>query len=69
MQLNSVIFDPKFPNFFNNYDKSSRSLGPQCTFWAPKRPTVHWPEVCNVQLTDTWRQAGLIRGFVGYSEN
>ena len=27
------------------------------------------PAVCTVQLINTWRQAGLSRGFVDYSEN
>ena len=35
--------------------------------------TVHlwctWPAVCTVQLINTWRKAGLSRGFVDYSEN
>ena len=28
-----------------------------------------WPAVFTVQLSKTWRQAGLSRGFVDYSEN
>ena len=30
---------------------------------------VHLPAVCTVQLSNTWRQTGLRRGFVDYSEN
>ena len=28
-----------------------------------------WPTVCTVQLNNTWRQAGISRGFVDYSLN
>ena len=28
-----------------------------------------WPTICTVQLNNTWRQAGISRGFVDYSRN
>ena len=34
-----------------------------CTLYTCSAP------VCTVQLINNWRQAGLIRGFVDYSEN
>ena len=34
-------------------------------FWI----TLTWQAVCTVQLINTWRKAGLSRGFVDYYEN
>ena len=58
----------------NKHDKSSRSPGPSCKFWAEAKlnNTVYfvytWLAVCTVQLINTWRQAGLSKVFVDYSE-
>ena len=51
------------------------SPGPSCKFWAEAKlnnsvyMVYTWPVVCTVQLINIWRQAGLSRGFVDYSEN
>ena len=58
----------------NKHDKSSRSPGPSCKFWAEAKLNnivyfvYTWPAVCTVQLVNTWRQAGLSGVFVDYSE-
>ena len=61
-------------SFKNKHDKSSRSPGLSYKFVAEAK--LHnllyfvytLPAVCTVQLINTWRQAGLDRGFVDYSE-
>ena len=59
----------------NKHKKSSRSPGPSCKFVAETKlnNNVYFvytmSAVCNVQLINNWRQAGLSRGFVDYSEN
>ena len=60
---------------YNKDEKLSRSPGPSCKFWgeAKLNNIVYFvytlPAVCTVQLINTWRQAGLSRGSVDYSEN
>ena len=65
---------PYFNQARNKHNKPSRCPGPSCKFWAEAKlnNTVYfvytWLAVCTVQLIKTWRQAGLSRVFVDYSE-
>ena len=70
-------------SYHNKHDKSSRSPGPSCTFWAPESTLFAWnsytavySSLCTLctciapdQLINNWRHASLSRGFVDYSEN